>query len=124
MAYRNILQKLRADKDISHMLDLVERIDLSPGALTITIDPVKLVAKIKVGADEINEGVQTISAPFQLRKRGVEIKLVLADASDSTDDTLIRTIAKAHLRFEQIGAGRTLSEIANSKGTTNGRFTS
>ncbi len=41
-----------------------------------------------------------ITAPFQLRKRGVETKLVLADASGGVDEALIRNIAKAHHWFE------------------------
>tara|TARA_R110002072_G_scaffold157900_3_gene308691 strand:+ start:1246 stop:1812 length:567 start_codon:yes stop_codon:yes gene_type:complete len=120
--HHSILQKLCADKDISHVLDLVARIGLSPAELTITIDPVQLAAIIKIGADEIDEELQIITAPFQLRKRGVETKLILGDAAISPDETLIRNIAKAHLWFEQIKAGRTPSEIAKSEGTTNGRI--
>ncbi len=120
--HHSILQKLYADKDISHVLDLVARIDLSPGELTITIDSVQLAVTIGVGTDAINPEPQIITAPFQLRKRGVETKLVLADASGGVDEALIRNIAKAHLWFEQIKAGRTLSEIAKAEGTTNGRM--
>ncbi|MFK7879199.1 recombinase family protein [Roseobacter sp.] len=120
--HHSILQKLCADKDISHMLNLVERIDLSPGELTITIDCVQLALIIKAGADEIDEELQAITAPFQLRKRGVETKLVLGNAASNPDETLIRNIAKAHLWFGQIKAGRTLSEIAKAEGTTNGRI--
>ena len=116
------LQNLCADGDISGVLDLVARIDLNPGALSITIDPVQLAAMITVGADEIDEALLMITAPFQLRKRGVETKLVLGDARAGADETLIRNIAKAHLWFEQIKAGRTLSEIARSEATTNGRI--
>ncbi|EIE52700.1 hypothetical protein C357_02344, partial [Citreicella sp. 357] len=42
--------------------------------------------------------------------------------ASSPDETLIQNIAKAHLWFEQIKAGRTLSEIAKAEGTTNGRI--
>lgn len=122
MTHHSILQELCADKDTSHMLNLVERIDLSPGELTITIDPVQLASIIKAGADEIDEELQMITVPFQLRKRGVETKLVLADASGGVDEALIRNIANAHLWFGQIKAGRTLSEIAKAEGTTNGRI--
>ena len=62
------------------------------------------------------------SFAFQIRKRGVETKLVLGNAASNPDETLIRNIAKAHLWFEQIKAGRSLSEIAKAEGTTNGRI--
>ncbi|KAA8612082.1 hypothetical protein AL037_08250, partial [Salipiger aestuarii] len=42
--------------------------------------------------------------------------------TSSPDETLIQNIAKAHLWFEHIKAGRTLSEIAKAEGTTNGRI--
>ncbi len=120
--HHSILQKLCAHKDISYMFDLVARIDLSPGELTVTMDRVQLASVIKVGVDKIDESVRIITAPFQLKKRGVETKLVLGDASGGADETLIRNIAKAHLWFEQIKSGRTLSEIAKFEGTTNGRI--
>ncbi|WP_187432279.1 recombinase family protein [Roseobacter fucihabitans] len=120
--HHSILQKLCADNDIADLLNLIARIDLSPGELTVAIDAVQLAAMIKAGVDEINEELQIITTPFLLRKRGVETKLVLCDASAGADETLIQNIAKAHLWFEQIKAGRTLSEIAKAEGTTNGRI--
>ena len=59
---------------------------------------------------------------FQLRKRGVETKLILGEASGGLDQTLIQKIAKAHRWFEQIRAGKTLSQIAKAEGTSNGRL--
>lgn len=53
---------------------------------------------------------------------GVETKLILRNAPGGLDETLIRNIAKAHLWFEQIKAGKTLSEIAKAEATTNGRL--
>ena len=79
-------------------------------------------AIISVDADEIDTEIQSITAPFQLRKRGVETKLVFTDAPDGLDETLIQNIAKAHHWFEQVKAGRALSEIAKAEGTTNGRL--
>lgn len=120
--HHSTFQTLCADKDTKHVLNLVGRIDLSPGALTITLDAVQLATIIKAGADEIDQAVQTITAPFQLRKRGVETKLVFGDAPGGLDETLIQNIAKAHHWFEQIKARRTLSEIAKAEATTNGRL--
>ena len=121
-AHHNALQILSADGDTKQVLDLVDRIDLSPGELSITIDRVQFAALIEVDPDEINPELQSITAPFQLRKRGVETKLVLSDTPGGLDEVLIQNIAKAHLWFEQIKAGRTLSEIAKAEGTTNGRL--
>ncbi|WP_375550739.1 recombinase family protein [Rhodophyticola porphyridii] len=120
--HHSILQKLCTDQDIRDVLDLVARIDLCPGTLTIKMDCVQFAAVIKSNADEIDQEQKIITAPFQLRKRGVETKLVLEEASGDVDETLIRNIARAHLWFEQIKVGRSLSDIAKAEGTTNGRM--
>ena len=46
------------------------------------------------------------TAPFQMRKRGVETKLIIGDAPTGQDETLIRNIAKAHYWFAQIKSGK------------------
>ena len=63
-----------------------------------------------------------ITAPFQLRKRGVETKLIFADDQAHRDEVLIRNIAKAHHWYQQIKSGKTLSEIARASGTSNHRI--
>ena len=62
------------------------------------------------------------SVPFQLRKRGVETKLILADATVGRDDTLIRNIARAHQWFNEIKAGRSFDEIAEAEGISKRRI--
>jgi len=121
-AHHSILQKLCGDNDIRNLLDLAARIDLRPGALTVTLEAAELAWMMNVDASEITQKELSITAPFQLRKRGVETKLVFGDAPTVVDETLIRNIARAHLWFEQIKAGRTLSDIAKAEGTTNGRM--
>ena len=63
-----------------------------------------------------------IKAPFQIRKRGVETKLIFADAPSSRDEVLIKNIAKAHHWFEQIKSGKTFSQIASSDQTSKRRI--
>ena len=55
----------------------------------LTIDP-----------DALNEEALCITSVFQIRKRGVETKLILADLPSGQDDKLIRNIAKAHSWFK------------------------
>ena len=44
-----------------------------------------------------NRGVSGFHAPFRLRRRGVETKLVLGNPTKSVDRTLLRNIANAVL---------------------------
>ena len=115
------VQVLCERNDIKPSLDLIERIELGPGQLCITINPEKLAALFEQDPEDIPQDHLTITAPFQLRKRGVETKLIFADQSADRDEVLIKNIAKAHQWYQQIKAGKTLSEIAKVDGTNNRR---
>ena len=71
---------------------------------------------------EQHQDALTVNAPFQFRKRGVETKLVFANELGHRDEVLIRNIAKAHQWYQEIKAGKTLSEIAKANGTSNHRI--
>lgn len=115
------VQVLCERKDIKPSLDLTERIGLGPGLLSITINAEKLAALVEQVPGDVQQGHLTITAPFQLRKRGVETKLIFADESGDLDEVLIKNIAKAYDWYQQIKAGKTLSEIAKVDGTNNRR---
>jgi DNA invertase Pin-like site-specific DNA recombinase len=115
------VQVLCERKDIKPSLDLIERIELGPGQLSITINAEKLAALVEKDPYDVPQDHLTITAPFQLRKRGVETKLIFADAQQDRDEILIKNIAKAHQWYQQIKAGKTLSEIAGAADTSNHR---
>ena len=115
------IEALTARKDIRPTIALIDRIDLQAGQLSIRINAGKLETLLEHDLAESQPDILTITAPFQLRKRGVETKLIFADEPTVRDDVLIRNIAKAHVWFEQMKAGKTLSEIATAAGTSNHR---
>lgn len=113
----NILQ-IVAYNTLKPSLDLLERIDLSPGELRISLDAERLGKLLDRDPEELPMDTLTINAPFQLRKRGVETKLIFADAAAARDDVLITNIAKAHQWYHLIKSGKTISDIAKSNGTS------
>lgn len=60
--------------------------------------------------------------PFQLRKRGVETKIILADAPTGIDEVPIRNIALAYTWFDRIKAGVTFAQIARTDATSKRRI--
>ena len=110
-----------ADADPAALLGLVGRIDIMPGQLGLRLEPAALSNLIDIAPDDLDQTCLNRSFPFQLRKRGVETKIILNDAPSGKDETLIRNIAKAHAWFERIKAGETVSEIAASEGTSKRR---
>jgi len=93
-------------------LELIKRIDLNAGELNICLDQKRIATLFERDSNEQLQDLLTIKAPFQIHKRGVETKLIFADAPSQRDETLIKNIAKAHHWFEQIKSGKTFSQIA------------
>jgi hypothetical protein len=62
------------------------------------------------------------SSEFQHRKRGVETKIILADAISTRDDVLLKNIAKAHRYFALVRSGKTYAEIAKIECVSNDRI--
>lgn len=115
------LKCICASREIKLLLPLVERISLQTGELSVAIDGNRMAHLLNADPDDMMQSALSVTAPFQLRKRGVETKLIFADAPQNRDETLIKNIAKAHQWFEHVKAGATLSEIAKADGTSNRR---
>lgn len=109
---RGALNLMASSADNHALMALVARIDIAPGEIGLAFDPGRLGTVLKIDPDRIDAAGLQLKACFQLRKRGVETKLVLADTPTGRDEVLIRNIALAHSWFEQIKAGKTFGEIA------------
>lgn len=66
----------------------------------------------------INPVELTIEAPFQMRRRGVELKLHLGEAPAEIDRTLVQNIMKGRSWLAMIIAGKSFSEIAEAAGVS------
>ncbi|WP_235857915.1 recombinase family protein [Marimonas lutisalis] len=111
-----------AEADGPALLDLVDKINIAPGYMRLRLDASTLAEMINADPDDLDDGILLHNMPFQLRKRGVETKIILTDVQADTDETLIRNIARAHIWFERIKAGETFSEIANKEDTSKRRI--
>jgi hypothetical protein len=109
------------DQDTGNLLALIDRIDIAPGCLTLAIDPTALADRLSIPCDAINQERLVSSHPFQLRKRGVETKIMMTDQPPVRDETLIRNVAQSQLWFERLKAGETFAQIAAADGTSKRR---
>ena len=65
------------------LLRLIRRVDISPGSVSILLDRNAFAACLSMGPERIREDALRIHAPFRLRRRGVETKLVLGNPTKS-----------------------------------------
>ena len=97
---------------VARLLRLIQRVDISPGSVSILLDRNAFAACLSMGPERIREDALRIHAPFRLRRRGVETKLVLGNPTKSVDRTLLRNIANALSWLNRIKAGKTYEQIA------------
>lgn len=97
------------------VLSLIERVQITPGKLSIRIAAKAIAESLTLKPECICDEYLSIESNFRLRKRGVETKLILADAIGARDDTLFRNIALAHRYFDMIRSGKTYTEIAQAE---------
>ncbi len=108
-----------ADADV---LQIIQRIDLAPGNLAIRMDGEAVAEHLQVDPSQLKDASLIPRHAFQLRKRGVETRITLADVPTSQDAVLLLNIARAHHWFERIKAGETFAEIATSEDTSKRRI--
>ena len=96
----------------ARLLRLIRRVDISPGSVSILLDRNTCAACLSMGPDRIREDALRIHAPFRLRRRGVETKLVLGNPTKSVERTLLRNIRNALSWLDRIKAGKTYEQIA------------
>ena len=113
--------KLIEIEEPKECLALIERVDLSPGNLTVLLDRNALARKLSCQQETISQTGLTIEAPFQMRRRGVELKLHLGDPPQEIDRTLVENIEKGRRWLAMIVNGKTFSEIAERDGVSTRR---
>ena len=100
------------------LLNLVQRIDLAQGQLTLSLEADAISDWAGIDRTSIDLEALILRAPFQQRRRGVETKLIIDNASSRRDDTLIRNVALAHAWFAELRAGASFADVAERAGTS------
>lgn len=99
------------------MSNLLERADIRPGTMTMQVDHIKIVNLLCVEARELNLDQLLFESPFQLRRRGVELKLQLGDTPQEVDHTLECNVAKAQRWLATVVDGKSIMEVAKAENT-------
>ncbi len=114
----NAAEKISKHMEQNH--EMIERVNLLQEGINITLSLAILIA----GLPEKNlSPVMTRHIPMRIKRRGVEMRLVINSTASKThiDPVLIRTIARAHVWSEELLSGRvpSMTEIASRSGVSN-----
>lgn len=119
MEAENMLQILAAAKNIRNQINTnpseilhkyLHRVELRQNSINVTIS-----------IESTGNQPITISkeVPLHIKRRGVEMRLILGSGNYKPDPTLVKAIAKAHMWFAELSSGKitTISEIAERENT-------
>jgi site-specific DNA recombinase len=100
------------------LFSLIDRVDLGQNGMRLSI---KLpLSNAESGApDSASHLSLKRHVPMQIRRRGVELRLVInggARASCKTDQSLLKAVARAHCWLNDLVRGRSMVEIAKRNG--------
>ncbi len=101
-------------------LALISRVDLAADRLSIRLDRPATIKALAITEPAMPPEVMMFSIPAKLRRRGVEARFIIGDATPERDDILIANIARAEAWRLQIIAGSSLADIAESENRTTG----
>ena len=116
-ALRRIHARLQT-RDVDLMQAIVDRATIAPRRLEIVLDRTGLAQMLDVGPDAIADDALRIGTGFELRRRGVEVKIVTGRFERAPDQTLINAIARAHQWLAEARRGVSLTAIGRRHGWT------
>ena len=82
------------------------------GRIVLELNAKELATELGLKTDEIDPSALQIQAPFALRRRGVEGKIVAGDHVPDPDRPMLRALARAHIWTADLRRGKSLSDIA------------
>ena len=94
---------------------------IEPGLLSVTLCPEAMAERLGVPLAQISRNALSLVGEFKLRGRGIEAKLVFANTPSALDRTLVKTLARGWVWFEEIKAGATMQAIAHREDITQRR---
>ena len=114
--------QLQSVQTKSKQIALVERIDIQQGRIGVSINRHHIADLFGLDAERIDPKGLQIEAPFQMRRRGVELRLHLGDAPPEIDQTLVQNVVNAQLWMSMILDGISIAEIATQENTSKRRI--
>jgi DNA invertase Pin-like site-specific DNA recombinase/transcriptional antiterminator Rof (Rho-off) len=115
IAASDLITRIRST-DNAALSDLLSTGTIGPATLTLTLDRTRLAEALGVSSTDLAEDLHQITADFQMRRRGVEAKLIIGERSIAPDPVLLRTLRDAHRWVASLKNGVPLAEIARGAG--------
>ncbi len=110
------LHNLENEQRIGIASALVERCIVSSGTIVIELNRQRTGEAFDINPDLIALTALEISSPFQLKRRGIEARIVSGAQQAEPDRTLIELLGKAHHWLDELRAGKPMHQISIEEG--------
>lgn len=118
MLYLHEAQTLAKRLDIE-----VDHFDLIPPLLErVVLKPYCIQLMLKLVTGTAPAAIITTDLPMQIKRRGIEMRMVVGDCKGKPDPNLLRAVARARLWFDELATGRvtTITQIARRENIDKG----
>ena len=112
---QNICSELCPNQVQARLSILIQRIDLAPDHVCIRLDPASLASLLGLEQALICEAQTQIDQPLQMRKRGVERKIIIGQMTPAPDARLQDMLIRARGWADQLREGIALKQIAEQE---------
>ncbi|WP_176556063.1 hypothetical protein [Rubellimicrobium rubrum] len=85
---------------------------IGPGQIRLALDGSALAAELATPVEALSPALLSIEAPLQMRRRGVELRIVAGQREAAPDSTLLRALAQAHRWAAAMRRGESVVAIA------------
>ncbi len=99
-------------------LALVEQVKIAQGQIDVKLGGPAIANALNLQPEMVAPAFLRCSRAFQMRRRGVETRLLLGDDPVMLDPALLKFVARAYVWWEHVRGGSTLGAIAKREGVT------
>jgi len=94
---------------------MVLQVRLAPGALQVDLDRSHIGELVGAKAGDVAPTFLQIAAPFQLRRRGRESRLLLGDDPTFQNPALLKFVARGFAWWRAIESGQSIATLAKAE---------
>lgn len=107
----NTLRAL-AESKLEERLQLIRSVTVKPGEISLSLCAERLGEALQIEPDLLADEMLVCRAPYTLRRRGVETKLILGQRKPEPDARMQRTLARAIQWLDELRNGTSLDKLA------------
>jgi site-specific DNA recombinase len=102
----------------AELRDVIANVRLGDKQVEVHLNATVLAERLHIEVGELNPEISVTQVPWQIKRRGVETKIIIGDELAPPDSTLIKRLDQAHTWIGDMKRGVPLKMIADQAGVT------